>query len=260
MRVKSLKVFVRVLVFGMLLGASSTAYADTIAITSFTVSNLQFNAATGTAVFTATGASARANASNSFGQTVDDVSNGLPFAEALAAAPFASSFASANLPANSVTGITLATAGGCTCSSSSFSISSLTGTLVITGVEGNVDVTISGLVTLLRDIQTDQFGVLAESEVLFDIFVNGISVFQTESLIPLSGPNLSALVEGSNALSRTITLQGGATNAIEFRLTTGAVAVNAVNEVPEPATVVLLVSGLGFMTGVLKKRRRSVDR
>ena len=253
MRVTSRKVFV--LVFGLLLGASSTAYADTIVITSFDVSNLQFTAATGTAVFTPTGTSARGNASNSLGQTQDNVTNTFPFAQTGAAVPFTTAFASANATTNSVTGITFVMLGGCSCTASSFSISNLTGTLVITGAEGNVNVTISGLVSLLRDVETDQFGVLAESEVLFDIFVNGVSVFQTESLIPLSGPNLRALVEGSNQLSRTIALQSGVENTINVRLFTGAVAV--ANEVPEPATVVLLVSGLGFMTGVLKKKTKN---
>jgi len=255
MGVPSLKVFVRVVVFGLLLGASSTAFADTVVITSFDVSNLQFTAATGTAVFTATGTSARANASNSLGQTQDNVTNVFPFAQTGAAVPFTTAFASANANTNSVTGITFVMLGGCSCTASSFSISNLTGTLLITGAQGNVDVTISGLVTLLRDVDTDQFGVLAESEVLFDIFVNGVSVFQTESLIPLSGPNLRALVEGSNQLSRTIALQSGVENTINVRLFTGAVAV--ANEVPEPATVVLLVSGLGFMTGVLKKKTKN---
>jgi hypothetical protein len=258
MRVRSLKVFVRVLVFGLVLGASSTAYADVVAITSFSVSNLQFNPATGTAVFTPTGASARANASNSLGQSQNNVTNTFPFAQTSAAVPFASAFASANAANSSLTGITLAMVGGCSCTAASFSISTLTGTLVIAGGEGNVDVTISGLVTMLRDVQTDQFGVLAESEVLFDIFVNGVSVFSVESLIPLSGPNKSALVEGTNQLSRTIPLQFGAENTISVRLSPRSLAV--ANEVPEPATIVLLVSGVGGMAGVLKKRRKTTDR
>jgi hypothetical protein len=253
MRGKSLKVFVCVLMFGVLFGASATAYADSLVITSFTVSGLQFNPATGTAVFTPTTTSARANASTSLGQTINNVSNAFPFAEAGAAVPFATAFSTANATNNTVVGIAFATVPGCSCSGASFTVSNFTGTLVISGVAGNVDVNISGLVTLLRDVQTDQFGVLAESEVLFDIFVNGISVFQIESLIPLSGPNQRALVDGMNQLSRTITLQGGAANTIDVRLSTRALAIN---EVPEPATVVLLVSGLGFMTGVLKKRRR----
>jgi len=254
MRVTSLKVFVRVFVFGLVLGVSATAYGDTVAITSVTVTNLQFNPASGTAVFTPTDVNARANASNSFGQSVNNVTNTFPFAQTGAAVPFASAFASANAGDNSLVGITLAMIGGCSCTAASFGISTLTGTLVINGGTGNVDVTISGLLSQIRDVQTDQFGVLAESEVLFDIFVNGVSVFSVESLIPLSGPNLSALVDQISPISRTVTLQFGVENTINFRLSPRSLAI--VNEVPEPATVVLLVSGLGFMTGVLKKRRR----
>ena len=67
MRVKSLRVFVPVLLLGLLLGASSTANADTVVLSSFSLGNLQFNPATGTAVLTPTGASARALATNSLG-------------------------------------------------------------------------------------------------------------------------------------------------------------------------------------------------
>jgi hypothetical protein len=48
MRLKSFRVFVSMLLFGLLLGAASTAHADTVVITSFSFSNLEFNPATGT--------------------------------------------------------------------------------------------------------------------------------------------------------------------------------------------------------------------
>jgi hypothetical protein len=43
MKIKPPKVFVRVLLFGLLLGASSTAYADTVAFTNFSFATLTFN-------------------------------------------------------------------------------------------------------------------------------------------------------------------------------------------------------------------------
>jgi hypothetical protein len=57
---------------------------------------------------------------------------------------------------------------------------------------------------------------------------------------------------------RLNSLQFGAVNTIELRMDATAFGMNEVNEVPEPATVALLVSGLGFMGGVLKKRRKSL--
>lgn len=251
MRGKSLRVFVGVVVFGLLLGVSSTAYADALSITSFSVSNLQFTPATGSAQFTVTGASARAQAMNSFGQTQDIVSNTFPLAQAAVAVNFASASATANATTNSVSGANSASIGGCSCTASSFSIATLTGTLVITGGQGSVNVNISGLSTLLRQVQTDGSGLLAESETIFDIFVNGVSVFSVDALNPI-GPNGSALVEVTNAISRTISLEFGVVNTIDVRLSTRSLAVN---EVPEPATVVLLISGLGLMAGIKKRRK-----
>lgn len=258
MKVKTPGVLVRVLLFGLVLGASTTAYADSLSISSLTISNLQFTPTSGTAQFTPTGTTARAAVLDNFIPVIQNTSNTFPVAQASANVNFASALATSNATTNSLSGSTSATVGACSCTASSFAISTFTGTLVILGGEGSVDVNISALASLLRNNQTDQFGVRAESELLFDLFVNGSPVFtmQIDALSPTSGPNRFLLLQGSQQMAGVVRLQFGVENTIFARLTTGTVAVN---EVPEPATVVLLVSGLGFMTGVLKKRRKKAD-
>ena len=80
-------------------------------------------------------------------------------------------------------------------------------------------------------------------------------------LIEIFGPNQTGMFGlGPVTISKTFSLQFAVVNTIEFRMGADSFAGNNVNEVPEPATMVLLVSGLGFMAGVLKKRRKTVDR
>lgn len=143
--------------------------------------------------------------------------------------------------------------GGCTCTASSFAQATFTGTLVITGSEGNVDVTISSIPFAMGQVSTDQSGRFAHADVFWNLFLNGVSVFSNDMLIEVTGPNQTGQFQlGPVDISKPFSLQFGAVNTIEVRIS----AVSAdVNEVPEPATIVLLISGLGFMTGVLKKRR-----
>jgi hypothetical protein len=253
MRVKSLKVFVPVLMLGLLLGASSTAYADAFSLTSFSFSNLQFTPSAGTAQFTIA-ASARADAGINGGTQISNISNDFPIAQASAAVNGVTATATANAVTHSVSADTTASTGNCNCAVGSFGQGTLTGTLVLSGVEGPVNVNISALQTLLWHVQTDEFGKYAESGLFFDLFVNGVPVFslQVEALHPIIGPNGNSMVQAAQQISRSITLQGGTQNSIVVRLSSTSLGIN---EVPEPATVVLLVSGLGFMAGVLKKRR-----
>lgn len=258
MRVKSPKVFAGVLMFGLLLCASSTANADALAITGFSFTNFQFTPSAGTAQLTFTAAMARADAGILNGVQDQNISNTFPIAQASAVVPGVTAAATANAATHSLSAETTAFIGGCTCNAGSFGQAILTGTLVLSGAEGPVDVNISALRTLLWQVQTDEFGRYAESGFFFDLFVNGTPVFslQVEALRPVLGPNQSSMQQAAEQISRTIRLQGGSTNTISARLSTTSLVIN---EVPEPASVVLLVSGLGFMAGVLKKRRKRVD-
>ncbi len=260
MRLKSSKFLLPVMVLGLLLSASSTAYADAFSLTSFSFSNLQFTASAGTAQFTLTGATARADAGFDGGTNIINTSNSFPIAQANAAVNGVTAAATANAATRSVSADSTASLTDCSCAAGSAGQASLTGTLVLSGAEGPVTVNISALRSFLWQVQTDAFGQYAESGLFMDVFVNGTPVFslQVEALHPLLGPNLSSTISASDQISRSITLQGGSTNSIVVRLTATSLVIN--NEVPEPATIVMLVSGLGVMTGVLKKRRKRVER
>ena len=257
MRVKSIKVFL-LLLFGLLLVASSNAYADTVVITSFN-SNVQFNPATGTAVFTATGASARARAMNSLGENQDITSNTFPISQATVLVTFANASSSVSATNQTANATSFVSVGNCTCSASSFGQNVFTGTLVILGGEGNVDVTFSTMHFATGQVTTDQFGVRAQAEVFYNLLLNGVSVLsQDQMLIEVEGPNRTGGFQlGPGGVSKVFSLQFGAVNTIEFRMGALAFGMNEVNEIPEPASVVLLVSGLGFMAGVFKKLRKT---
>jgi hypothetical protein len=102
------------------------------------------------------------------------------------------------------------------------------------------------------------FGVFAEAEITWNLNLNGVPVFFNDMLIDVNGPNKTGEFQlGPGAVSKVFSLQFGAVNTIEVR---GDSHSFAMNEVPELATVVLLVSGLGFMAGFLKKRRKTADK
>ena len=255
MRVTPVEVFVRILVFGLLLGASSTAYADTLVITSFSF-GMQVNPTAGTVQFTPTGASTRGVATNSVGGNQDISSNTFPVAQSAVLVTFASSSATGNATNRTADVNSSVSLGGCTCTASGFAIATYNTTFVIQGGDGNVDVTINPMPFAMGQVMTDQFGTFAHASISWSLTLNGVPIFFTDEMLSeVAGPNQTGgfqLTPG--LLSRVVTVQYGVPNTIGVRIFAAAAAGSAI---PEPATIVLLISGLGIMTGVLKKRRNT---
>ena len=252
------RVFVGLLLFALVVCASSTAHADTVAITNFNFITLTFNPATGTAVFTPTGASARASATNSLGENQDITTTTFPVSQTTAVVTFANTTVTSSAIGQTANATSVASVGGCTCTASSFGSGVFTGTLVLLGGEGNVDVTFSLAHFARGEVSTDQFGTFAFAEVSYNVLLDGrgFGLSQDQMLREVEGPNQTGFFQLSGSVSRPLSLQFGVVYTIELRMSSVAAVAS---EVPEPATVVLLVSGLGFMSGVIKKRRKNAD-
>lgn len=249
---KSIRVFVQILMLGLLLGVSSTAYADAFSITTVSFSNFQIAPATGTVTFTPTSASAVALATNSLGQSAPVMSSTLPIAQANTSVLFASSSSLANttnFTSNASSSVSLT---GCTCQASSAGQGNLSATFVIVGGDGNVNVNISGLFTTLQSIVTDELGLFSQSQVIMTLTLDGVPLFDVTNILNV-GTNLSDDDMAIHQVSEAVSLQFNVPHTISLHIHAGSLAGN---EIPEPATMVLLVSGLGFMAGFVKKRRK----
>ena len=255
MRVNTLRVFVQVLFFGLLLGAASTANADAVAIASFSFNNLQITPTAGSVTFTPTAASARGFASNSLGETQDITNSTLPVAQAAAAVTFTNAAGSASATNLTASVTSFSNLEGCSCSASSFSRATFDTTFVISGGQGDVLVTISFIPSAIGQVSTDEFGAFAFASVFYTVNLNGVPVFsKDEILTEREGPNQSGTFQLLPfTMSRTFTLQYGVPNTLNVIIGAGSAGVDAV---PEPATVVLMVTGLGFMGGVLKRKKK----
>ena len=241
-----------VLLLGLLLGISSSAYADAVSITSVTVSNLQLVPTSGTIVFSAPQTIASAVAVNGFGDESANTSETLPRAEASgsvtgASANAVSDFTNLFLSANSNVMLS-----GCVCDAESEGLAILRASFMITGGSGNVDVNFSGLVQTVQDLVTDQLSLFAASDIDIILEVADVVVFSFDPRLNIAF-NDSTNFETQRQLSQVLALQFNQQYNLDLFIRANSRA--AQNEIPEPATVVLLVSGLGFMAGFVKKRR-----
>ncbi len=245
-----------VLLLWLLLGSSSNAYADAISMTSVTLSNFQLVPTSGTIVFstpqTGSRTAASAVAINSFDEESANQSQSLTRSEASASVTFATANAVSDFTNLSFSANSNVMLSGCLCQAESEGLANLTATFMIAGGSGNVDVNFSGLLQTMQNLMTDQFSLFAASDARFSLQVLDVSTFSVDSTLRI-GPNDFTTLENQRQLSQVFNLQFNQEYTLLVTLSANSRA--AQNEVPEPATVVLLGSGLACVAGFVRKRR-----
>ena len=249
-----------VLLLGLLLGTSSSAFADAVSLTSITVSNFQLVPTSGSIMFLGpqfdprTVASATASNSSTSGlfEETANVQQSPTRAEATTNITFASASGVSDFPNFFLSANANVMLSGCSCTATAEGVAALHERFIITGGTGSVDVNVSALVQTLQDLVTDQLSLLAASDIDIDLQVAGVTIFSFDPRLNIAFLD-SQNFETQRQISQTLTLQFGQQYNLDLFIRANSRA--AQNEVPEPATVVLLVSGLGFMAGFVKKRR-----
>ena len=261
---KSLKTLLQIIVLGLLLGTASNAYAD--AMSSITFNNFSistsgnnpitfvpwFGFVSGMANFE--GASANQNVSTQGGTL-----------QLFATTPFVpnggTSFArgAGLVDATNITGTALAQAhpNGCSCSGSGTGQFALSSLFTVAGGTGTVDVTLAFTLSTVQTLALDEFDLLGTAEYLFNITVDGMTIFSVDNLASGATPNSFTEIRSSQSIFRTITLQLDTPHTISI---SGIARASASAEIPEPATLLLLGSGLGFLGGVVRNRRGRFSR
>jgi hypothetical protein len=254
---RSIKPFVQILLLGLLLSVPSIAHADAITMSSVSFSSLQITPAAGTIMFTApTAVTATTQALISLGENDIDFSNTQPIAQANAAVTFANSSATTNASAFSADANSSVALPGCGCSAVSFGIASLSGNFVILGGTGNVNVTISGLFTTLQSAMIDQSGLLAQSDVSYSIAIDDVLSFSNAFTVVAVGSDMSNERARMDQITAAVSLEFNVTHTISIVLQAQTTGIDE-TPVPEPASVGLLMSGLGCVAGFLKKRKKT---
>jgi len=233
-------------------------YADSIAGSDISFSNLQITASAGTIQFQDVWTTqAFAQAQNSLGGLASQFNsnNGGP-STASAAVTLASASGNAAVAPLSGAASSNATIPG---NMNAQAISTGTGTLFnffeITGGSGSVNVTFSADIAGTLDVMTDQTGLLASTETIFGLQLDGAPILFFDQ--PLSvGPNSSASTAFSKNLSTMVSLDYGTVYYVVAQADSESRAINT----PEPATASLLFSALLGVAGYVRKRRGQTAR
>ncbi len=256
MRLKTYLASALLLLAGLLFSTPPSVYALAIADSEMAFSNLQITPSAGIIQFLDPWtAQAFAQASNSLGQReqrFDASVGGVAGANAMVTFAQGHSMASAvSLTASAASNVNIP-AGNV--AASSVGLGTLFNTsFMITGVTGNVQVDFFANILGSLNVLTDPFGLSAETETIFTLLVDGISVLFSSHLLsigPDSADNLSFLED----LFGTLLLPSNTPIFILAQVDSESMAMN----VPEPSTITMLLAGLGVLAGFARKRRREI--
>ena len=255
MQRKSLRTLLQMFLLALLLGTSSNAYADVSSFVSF--DDLSITASGNNVITFGTWQPTLTGIAVLEGAVVSETLNTIQLFVTTPRIPgLGVSFTRGGglIDTFNVSGTALAPViiNGCTCSGSALGQFVLSNTFIVTGGTGSVDVTLALTLETIQALPLDQFDFFGSSQVTFELTVDGTTIFSYDNLISSSTPDSFTLVQLSEVLSRTITLQFDTPHTITL---TGTARSAGSAEIPEPATLFLLASGLGFMGGVVKKRR-----
>ena len=147
---------------------------------------------------------------------------------------------------------------GCNCSAEAEGLAILRSSFMVVGGTGNVSVNVSGLLQTIQDLVTDQLSLFAASDIDITVKVADVTVFAFDPRLHIFG-NEDTTYQTQRQLSQAITLLFNQPYNVDIFVRVNSRA--AQTEIPEPATVVLLGSGLGLMTAFVRRRRimRSPD-
>jgi len=191
-------------------------------------------------------------ATNSFDEEGGSHSENPTLAQANTSVTFATAGGVADLTNRSLNAHDSVMLSGCVCRAETEGLAFIFQNFTVTGGAGNVDVTFSAMLDTIQNVVTDQFSLFAASEAHFSVQVVGVDTFSFDSHLRI-GPNELTSLQMQQQVSDVFHLQFGQQyNLIVF---VGADSRASQSEVPEPATFVLLFSGLGFLAGSRRKWR-----